>query len=164
LLPKLPLPQRQLRLERRLRKLAFVPVYMHFIPTREFAPTSPQLKFSLEKVFAWEHPRPLYQKNYREPPTYSLHPIKTNNARTLRFPAAAGTELASASFCGLCYYLHRPKTLYRKLSAFIMHGFSLGQGFAYCPRFFTAAPRKGSGLVSVPMWLADLQNQLRIIG
>lgn len=46
----------------------------------------------------------------------------------------------------------------------LTHELSLGQAFAHCPRFLTAAPRKSLGLVSVLMWPAVLPNQLRIIG
>ncbi len=35
-----------------------------------------------------------------EPPTSPLRPINPDNARTLRITAAAGTELAGASFAG----------------------------------------------------------------
>jgi len=41
--------------------------------------------------------RALVQKN-RRPPTYPLHPIKTNNTRALRLTATAGTKLVGASF------------------------------------------------------------------
>jgi hypothetical protein len=41
---------------------------------------------------------------------------------------------------------------------------SLDQVFTHCPRFPTAAPRRSLGLLSVPMWLTVLSDQLRIIG
>lgn len=40
----------------------------------------------------------------KEPPTRALRPIIPNNARTLRITAAAGTELAGASFRGTVKY------------------------------------------------------------
>jgi hypothetical protein len=34
----------------------------------------------------------------------------------------------------------------------------------HCGRFVTAAPRRSPGSVSVPMWLAVLSDQLRVVG
>lgn len=125
----------------------------------------PIINTSLPSLKAISHRNtPLFWPKYRGPPTYPLHPIKTNNARALRLTAAAGTELAGASSRACVVFLIPRIALYRKLCAFIMHVFSLGQAVAHCPRFFTAAPRRSSGLVSVPMWLIYLPNQLRIIG
>ena len=87
-----------------------------------------------------------------------------NNARALRLTAAAGTELARTSSRSTVIVVASWKALYRKLYAFIMHEFSLGQALAHCPRFLTAALRRGSGIVSVPTWLIILPNQLRVIG
>ena len=36
-------------------------------------------------------------KENKKPPTYPLHPIKTNNTRALRLTATAGTKLVGAS-------------------------------------------------------------------
>ena len=47
--------------------------------------------------------------------------------------------------------------------AFITHAASLGQAFAHCPIFPTAASRRSLGRVSVPVWLAILSDQLAII-
>jgi hypothetical protein len=105
-----------------------------------------------------------------EPPTHPLRPVIPNNARTLRLTAAAGTELAGASFGGTVSSraystlegssrltgLYDPK-------AFITHAASLGQGFPHCPIFPTAASRRSRGRISVPVWLAILSDQLPVV-
>ena len=92
-----------------------------------------------------------------------------NNACALRITAAAGTELAGASFGGtvsssdclpdarssLPTEVYDPKT-------FIPHAALLGQGFPHCPKFPTAASRRSLDRVSVPVWLIILSDQLRI--
>ena len=47
--------------------------------------------------------------------------------------------------------------------AVILHAASLGQAFAHCPKFPTAASRRSLGRVSVPMWLIVLSDQLKIV-
>ena len=47
--------------------------------------------------------------------------------------------------------------------AFITHAASLGQAFAHCPIFPTAASRRSLGRISVPVWLAVLSDQLPVI-
>ncbi len=47
--------------------------------------------------------------------------------------------------------------------AFITHTASLGQAFAHCPIFPTAASRRSLGRVSVPVWLVVLSDQLPVI-
>ena len=47
--------------------------------------------------------------------------------------------------------------------AFIPHAASLGQAFAHCPKFPTAASRRSLARVSVPVWLAVLSDQLQIV-
>ena len=89
-----------------------------------------------------------------------------DNARTLCITAAAGTELAGASFRGtvtplaghssLATVVYNPK-------AFIPHAASLRQAFAHCARFPTAASRRSLGRVSVPMWLIILSDQLPVV-
>jgi hypothetical protein len=92
-----------------------------------------------------------------------------SNACTFRLTAAAGTELAGASFGGTvtqedysssCRSFH-PTGLYDP-KAFITHAASLGQACAHCPRFPTAASRRSRGRVSVPVWLAILSDQLPV--
>ncbi len=47
--------------------------------------------------------------------------------------------------------------------AFIAHTASLGQAFAHCPIFPTAASRRSLGRVSVPVWLVVLLDQLPVV-
>ncbi len=93
-----------------------------------------------------------------------------NNACTPRITAAAGTELAGASFSGTvsaiwCWHtagsshlteLYDPK-------AFITHAALLRQAFAHCAKFLTAASRRSLDRVSVPVWLIILSDQLTIV-
>ena len=44
-----------------------------------------------------------------------------------------------------------------------LHAAWLGQAFAHCPRFPTAAFRRSLARVSVPVWLIVLSDQLRIV-
>ncbi len=103
--------------------------------------------------------------------TYTpLRPINPNNACTLRITAAAGTELAGASFSGTVSFsaystekgsshlteLYNPK-------AFFTHAALLRQGFPHCAKFLTAASRRSLDRVSVPVWLAILSDQLTIV-
>ena len=46
--------------------------------------------------------------------------------------------------------------------AFIPHAALLGQAFAHCRRFPTAASRRSLDRVSVPVWLIILSDQLPI--
>ena len=47
--------------------------------------------------------------------------------------------------------------------AFILHAALLGQAFAHCPIFLTAASRRSLDRVSVPVWLIVLSDQLLIV-
>ena len=93
-----------------------------------------------------------------------------DNARTLRITAAAGTELAGASFggtvtLGLLFeaeYSPPPTVVYNP-KAVIPHAASLRQPCGHCARFPTAASRRSLGRISVPMWLAILSDQLRVV-
>ena len=92
------------------------------------------------------------------------------NACTLRITAAAGTELAGASFGGTVkpsHYSHEgvssPLTEVYDPKTFIPHAASLRQAFAHCAKFPTAASRRSMGRVSVPLWLIILSNQLLIV-
>ncbi len=105
-----------------------------------------------------------------KPPTRPLRPVIPNNACTLCLTAAAGTELAGASFAGtvkisgywplthssLLTGLYNPK-------AFIAHAASLRQGFPHCAIFPTTASRRSLGRVSVPVWLIILSDQLPVL-
>ena len=95
--------------------------------------------------------------------------MNPNNACSPRITAAAGTELAGASFGGTvkpaeyyptgCSFL---LTVVYDPRAFIPHAALLGQAFAHCPKFPTAASRRSLDRVSVPVWLAILSDQLPI--
>ncbi len=93
-----------------------------------------------------------------------------NNACTPRITAAAGTELAGASFSGtvsVSWYWH--ETVSSRLTefydpkAFITHAALLRQGSPHCARFLTAASRRSLDRVSVPVWLIILSDQLTIV-
>ena len=87
-----------------------------------------------------------------------------NNACHLCITAAAGTELAVTSF-GLDQSLRTflPLTVVYTPKGFILHAASLGQAFAHCPIFVTAASRRSLGSVSVPMWRANLSVPLPVV-
>ena len=88
-----------------------------------------------------------------------------SNACTLRITAAAGTELAGASFEGTVITLasiSSPLTEVYDPRAFILHAVLLRQGFPHCAKFPTAASRRSLGRISVPMWLIALSDQLLI--
>ena len=103
------------------------------------------------------------------PPTYPLRPIIPSNACTLRITAAAGTELAGASFKGTVKFMgYEPMTfsslpteLYNP-KAFFTHAAWLRQSFLHCARFPTAASRRSLDRVSVPVWLIILSDQLPV--
>lgn len=95
--------------------------------------------------------------------TYPLHPIMTNNVCTPCITAAAGTELASAYSTNIVIIFFVKRALQRYCCPFLTRELSLGQAFAHCPIFLTAALRGSLNLVSVPMWLAVLPYQLKII-
>jgi hypothetical protein len=113
---------------------------------------------------------PGFHNRLAKPPTRALRPMIPNNACTLRITAAAGTELAGASFGGTvrlpsCLNGDRsslPTEVYDP-RAFIPHAALLGQAFAHCPKFPTAASRRSLDRVSVPVWLIILSDQLPIV-
>ena len=96
--------------------------------------------------------------------------MNPNNVSHPRITAAAGTELAVASFRGTVSpsgyspsgrsshvtELYDPK-------AFIAHAASHRQACAHCERFSTAASRRSLGSVSVPVWLTILSDQLPVV-
>ena len=92
-----------------------------------------------------------------------------SNACTLCITAAAGTELAGASFSGTVRPMRysrigcssRSTELYNP-KAFFTHAAWLRQAFAHCARFPTAASRRSLDRVSVPVWLIILSDQLPI--
>jgi hypothetical protein len=54
------------------------------------------------------------------------------------------------------YEVYTPKS-------FILHAALLGQAFAHCPKFPTAASRRSLARVSVPVWPTALSGRLRIV-
>ena len=89
-----------------------------------------------------------------------------DNARTLRITAAAGTELAGASFGGtvtpLAGHSSLPTVVYNP-KAVIPHAASLRQAFAHCAIFPTAASRRSLARISVPVWGIILSEPLAIV-
>jgi hypothetical protein len=71
-------------------------------------------------------------------------------ARYRRTQGLFGSELSS-----LACEVYIPKD-------FLPHAALLGQAFAHCPKFPTAASRRSLARVSVPVWLAVLSDQLQI--
>ncbi len=59
-------------------------------------------------------------------------------------------------------YSSLPTELYDP-KAFITHAAWLGQAFAHCPIFPTAASRRSLGRVAVPVWLIILSDQLPVL-
>jgi hypothetical protein len=93
-----------------------------------------------------------------------------NNACPFRITAAAGTELAGASFGGTVWKQgfillapSFPLTGVYNPKAFILHAALLRQAFAHCAKFPTAASRRSLARVSVPVWLIILSDQLPIV-
>ena len=93
-----------------------------------------------------------------------------DNARTLRITAAAGTELAGASFGGTVTQdrlfdvpYSFPLTVVYNPKTVIPHAASLRQPCGHCAIFPTAASRRSLGRVSVPMWLIILSDQLPVV-
>ena len=85
-----------------------------------------------------------------------------DNARTLCITAAAGTELAGASFGGTVRASSLPTVVYNP-KAVIPHAASLRQAFAHCAIFPTAASRRSLGRVSVPVWPVALSGRLPVV-
>jgi hypothetical protein len=70
-------------------------------------------------------------------------------------------EVPSSDRLLACPYSSLPTELYNP-KAFIAHAASLGQAFAHCPKFPTAASRRSLDRVSVPVWLLILSDQLPV--
>ena len=71
----------------------------------------------------------------------------------LEVPSSPGV---TPSFSSLPTVLYNPR-------AFITHTALLGQAFAHCPIFPTAASRRSLDRVSVPVWLIILSDQLPVV-
>ena len=86
-----------------------------------------------------------------------------NNVCASCLTAAAGTELARTYSLSTVIIFLNKRALQRYCCPFLTLELSLGQAFAHCPIFLTAALRGSLNLVSVPTWLAVLPYQLKII-
>ena len=93
-----------------------------------------------------------------------------NNACPFRITAAAGTELAGASFGGTVwrrgFVILSPSFLLTGVynpKAFILHAALLRQASAHCAKFPTAASRRSLARVSVPVWPTALSARLPIV-
>ena len=96
-------------------------------------------------------------------PTDPLRPVIPDNARPLRLTAAAGTKLAGAILLSTVIILLNQRVL--QLES-LHHSCSIaGSSFRslsnipYCCLIY-----KSLDLVSVPMWLIILSDQLKIVG
>ena len=102
-----------------------------------------------------------FHKTLTDPPTRALSPVIPPNARHLCITAAAGTELAEPSSGAPQNLVAPDRSLHPE--GLNLHAASLRHACAHCGRFVTAAPRRSLGSVSVPMWLAVLSDQLRVV-
>ncbi len=71
--------------------------------------------------------------------------------------------LRVTSVSGITPLVSFPLTELYNPKAFITHAAWLGQAFAHCPKFPTAASRRSLGRVSVPVWLIILSDQLPVV-
>ena len=67
------------------------------------------------------------------------------------------SSIGTVIFSFLSTEVYNPKT-------FFPHAASLGQAFAHCPIFPTAASRRSLDRVSVPVWPITLSGRLPIVG
>ena len=72
--------------------------------------------------------------------------------------------------CEMPWLIHQvpslPSSLIKEVynpKAFFLHAALLGQAFAHCPIFPTAASRRSLGRISVPMWPFALSGRLLIV-
>ena len=103
-----------------------------------------------------------FHKVLTNPPTHALSPVIPPNAWHLCLTAAAGTELAVPSSGAPQNLVTPDRSLHPE--GLNLHAASLRHTCVHCGRFVTAAPRRSLGSVSVPMWLAVLSDQLRVVG
>ncbi len=71
--------------------------------------------------------------------------------------------LGVPSVPGITPLVSFPLTELYNPKAFITHAAWLGQAFAHCPKFPTAASRRSLDRVSVPVWLIILSDQLPVV-
>ena len=61
----------------------------------------------------------------------------------------------SPTYSSHSYEVYTPRS-------FILHAALLGQAFAHCPKFPTAASRRSLARMSVPVWPSALSGRLQI--
>ena len=101
-------------------------------------------------------------KNFK-PSTNALRPVITDKARSHRLTAAAGTKLAGANPHAYVILMHVVEVYNLKESSILPYLW-LDRNFVHCPIFLTAGFKRSLGLVSVPVWLIILSDQLKIVG
>ena len=150
-------PQRQNRPSWPPSPRVFLQISTHSTATPAILPASTDLQTcSFQSSLVVE--RRDFTSDLQGPPARALRPVIPNNACALRITAAAGTELAGASFEGTVnpgQYSHpgrsSPLTAVYTPRSVLPHAASLGQACAHCPIFPTAASRRSLDRVSVPM-------------
>ncbi len=108
-----------------------------------------------------------------------ISPLTNHPAYTLFTPSKSGQRLLPPYYRGCWHGVSRSFLWRYRQSAksgvsslltgfytpqcFITHAALLGQAFAHCPIFLTAASRRSLARVSVPVWLIILSDQLPIV-
>ncbi len=108
-----------------------------------------------------------------------ISPLTDHSAYMLFTPSKSGQRLPPPCYRGCWHGVSRgfsggtvsfDKSKYSSLltelytpRCFITHAALLGQAFAHCPIFLTAASRRSLARVSVPVWLIILSDQLPIV-
>ena len=152
-------------------KLAFaIGVLSHIYAFHRYTTHSSFLTNNLGHQYRWQFRgwATGFHRRLNVPPAHPLNLINPDNACTLRITAAAGTELAGAysnATCNRSYNSHfiRVQKRFTTRRASIPHAVWLDQASAHCPIFLTAASRRSSVRVSVPMWGIFLLEPLGII-
>ena len=154
-------PQRQLQPSKSPSPLVFLPISTHFTATLGIPLTSSALKLSsLQST-------PLLEKGAFTPDLKSrLHALYAQSFRTTLAPYVL-PRLLARSLPGLPPQVPSlPSSLRTEVynpKTFFPHAALLGQAFAHCPIFPTAASRRSLGRVSVPMWPVALSGRLPIV-
>ena len=108
-----------------------------------------------------------------------ISPLTNHPAYTLFTPSKSGQRLLPPYYRG-CWHGVSRSFLWRYRQSvkdgvsslltgfytpqcFITHAALLGQAFAHCPIFLTAASRRSLARVSVPVWLIVLSDQLPVV-
>ena len=142
--------------------LVFLLISTHFTATLGIPLASPSLKKNSFKCSLWVKPID-FTSDLLSPPARPLHPVNPDNARHLRITAACWHVVSRGLFIR---YRHIHSSLIKEVynpKAFFLHAALLGQAFAHCPIFPTAASRRSLGRISVPMWPFILSDRLLIV-